>query len=235
MTRREPTGDERRMAFVAGLGLLAMTVPAILVDMISFQQILVRGDAAATAANVVASLTTFRAGIFGMLFVLVCDVVVAWALYVLFKSVSARLSLLTAWFRVVYAAVLGAALSSLVSIAVLARVPGQLAALGAGQFNAQVLALFNTYYEVWGLGFIIFGAHLLLLGPLALKSEFVPRYLGVLLTIAGAGYVLEYSIKAVFPDFGVPLSIAGWGELVFMVWLLWIGRPSGWRRAGEAE
>jgi hypothetical protein len=231
LTHREPIADERRTALVAGLGLLAMTIPAILVDMVSFKQILVPGDAAATFANVAASLSTFRAGVFGILFVLICDVVVAWALYVLFKAVSSRLSLLTAWFRLVYAALLGVALSSLVAIAVLVGDTGYPSAFGSGQLHAHVLALLDIYYEVWGLGFIIFGAHLLLLGRLALKSEFVPRYLGVLLTIAGLGYIAEYSVRAVFPSFGVPLSIAGWGELVFMFWLLWTGRPSTWRAA----
>jgi len=231
MARRVPTGAERKMAFIAGLGLLAMTIPAILIEMVSFRQLLVPGDAAATAGNVLASLSTFRAGIFGMLFVVVCDVVVAWAFFTLFKSVSTKLSLLTAWFRVVYAAVLAAALSSLVAIAVLAGRPDYLSALGARQFNAQVLALFGTYYQVWGLGFIIFGAHLLLLGPLTLRSGVVPRYLGVLLTIAGLGYIAEYSAKALVPSFAVPLSIAGWSELVFMLWLLWTGRPGTWGRA----
>jgi hypothetical protein len=233
LARREPTAPERRLAFIAGLGLLAMTIPAILVEMISFQQILVPGDAAATAGNVLASLSTFRAGVFGMLAVLVCDVIVAWAFFALFKSASPKLSLLTAWFRVVYAAVLGAALSSLVTIAVLAGSSHYMSAVGSDQFSAQVLALFGTYYEVWGLGYIIFGAHLLLLGPLTLRSGIVPRYLGVLLTIAGVGYIAEYSARALFPGFAVPLSIAGWSELVFMLWLLWTGRPGAWRAASS--
>jgi hypothetical protein len=218
----------RRAALIAGLGMLAMTVVVILADMVSLRQIMVPGDAAATAANVIASDLMFRAGIWGMLVVLICDVVVAWGLYMLLEPVDARLSLFTAWLRVVYAVILGIALSALVVVAILLSNADYLSALETGQLHVYVLTLFNAYYEVWGVGFIIFGVHLLILGVLTLKSDYIPRFLGVLLVVAGVGYVGEYTGRLLFPDFDVPLSIAGWGELVFMFWLLWIGRPARW-------
>jgi hypothetical protein len=219
---------ERRAALIAGLGMLVMTVAAILAEMVAFSQMLVPGDAAATAANVIASDSIFRAGIWGILVVLICDVVVAWGLYVLLEPVDAKLSLFTAWLRVVYAVVLGIALSALVVVTILLSNADYLSVLETGHLHVYVLTLFNAYYEVWGVGFIIFGAHLLILGVLALKSDYIPRILGVLLVIAGVGYIGEYTGRLLLPSFDVPLSITGWGELVFMFWLLWIGMPARW-------
>ena len=203
----------RRAALIAGLGMLAMTVAVILADMVAFSQIMVPGDAAATAANVIASDLMFRAGIWGMLVVLICDVVVAWGLYMLLEPVDAKLSLFTAWLRVVYAVVLGIALSALVVVTILLSNADYLSVLEPGQLHVYVLTLFNAYYEVWGVGFIIFGAHLLILGVLALKSDYVPRFLGVLLVVAGVGYIGEYTGRLLFPDFDVPLSMAGWASV----------------------
>jgi len=45
-----------------------------------------------------------------------------------------------------------------------------------------------------------------------------------LLLIAGAGYLIEYFGKFLFPNFSVPIGlVTAWGELLFMIWLLWKG------------
>lgn len=216
----------RTAALGAGLGLFAMSVLAIVGDMVWLQQIRMPGDAAGTAGNLLSSASIFRAAILCLVFVLVLDVLVAWALFVFLEPVHAKLSLMTAWLRVVYAAILGTALAQLVSIAGLMGDGTVMSMIGQDQVNALFLIRFDTFYEVWGLGFIVFGVHLLALGILSLRSDYVPRTLGALLTIAGIGYTGEYSGRLLSPSFDVPLSIAGWGELVFMFWLLWVGRPT---------
>ena len=88
---------------VAGLGLLVMAVLAAFSNFYVLQNIVVPGDAAKTAANIIASAGLFRIAICCFLIVAVLDVVVAWALYLLLKPANRDLSLLAAWFRVVYA------------------------------------------------------------------------------------------------------------------------------------
>jgi hypothetical protein len=68
---------------------------------------------------------------------------------------------------------------------------------------------------------ILFGVHLALLGHLAYVSGFVPRALGVLLVIAGAGYAFDsfvtvFASGAPFPDSTVTFL----GEFLLGVWLL---------------
>ena len=74
------------------------------------------GDATTTANNIMANELLFRSGIVSWLIVLTCDVVVAWALYVLLKPVNKSLSLLAAWFRLVYSTIHGIALLNLIFV-----------------------------------------------------------------------------------------------------------------------
>ena len=119
MTNRIADISLRKAALVAGWGLLIMTIFAVFAIYFVFQNLIVPGEATTTANNIMASEMLFRIGICSILIVLICDVVVAWALYVLLKQVSKSLSLLTAWLRLVYAAMLGIALLNLVIILIL--------------------------------------------------------------------------------------------------------------------
>jgi hypothetical protein len=142
----------------------------------------------------------FRRSVLALLGILVLDVVVAWGLYGFLVPVNRGLSLLTAWLRLVYAGILGVALVQLIELLALLGegLPSSDAlATGAG---AAALARLDAYYAIWGAGLIVFGLHLAGLGLLVLRS----------------GHVL-------WSDFSVPLSSAGWAELVFMLWLLWAG------------
>ena len=69
--------SQRKAAIVAGIALLIMIIPAILTNFFVFERLIVPGDAAATANNIVASEGLFRAGIISWLIVITCDVVAA--------------------------------------------------------------------------------------------------------------------------------------------------------------
>jgi hypothetical protein len=62
------------------------------------------------------------------------------------------------------------------------------------------LAGITRFNDVWSAGLVLFGLHLLLIGYLAYRSTFVPRILGVLLAIAGLGYLFEASPPCSLPD-----------------------------------
>jgi Domain of unknown function (DUF4386) len=76
----------------------------------------VQGDAATTANNIMANGLLFRSGIACFMVLVILDVVVAWALYILLKPVNKSLAMLAAWFRLVFAAILGVALHDLLSV-----------------------------------------------------------------------------------------------------------------------
>ena len=213
--------SRNRAALIAGLGILIMLVFYLLADSFVFKQLIVQGDATTTANNLIASEILFRIGICFMLIVLICDVIVAWALYIFLKQVNEGLSLLAAWFRLIYAAILGMAILNLVIVLIHLSGADYLAVFEKDQLHSQVMLYINAFYDVWEIGLIVFGFHLFTLGYLVFKADDIPKIFGVLLIAAGLSYLFDYFGNFLFPNLGATLSmILGWGELIFMFWLL---------------
>ena len=100
----------RRYAIIAGIGYVILFALGVFANFFVREGLIVAGDATQTAVNIGESEWLFRVGLVSFMVIFLVDVVVAWALYVLFRSVSNELSLLTAWFRLVYTVFLGVAL-----------------------------------------------------------------------------------------------------------------------------
>lgn len=210
-----------RAALISGLGLLAMTIFAIFAEFFVFQNLVVNGDPSATSKNISANEMQFRFGIISFLIVIVCDVLVAWSLYIFLKPVNKNLSLLAGWFRLVYAVIFAISLFNLVAVPGLLTSTDYLKAFGTEQLNAQVMFSLNAFRDGWNIGFIFFGVHLILLGYLVFKSGYVPSLFGILLMIAGIGYLADSIGKLLVHNFDLSLNIfTAWGELLFMFWLL---------------
>ncbi|NIW49271.1 MAG: DUF4386 family protein, partial [Gammaproteobacteria bacterium] len=80
---------------------------------------------------------------------------------------------------------------------------------------------------------IPFGIHLSFLGVVAYRSGFIPKVIGIILLIAGISYLVDYLSRILFPNLGIGVSfIFGYGELIFLVWLLIRGGKTE-RQAGE--
>jgi hypothetical protein len=218
----------RQAALVAALASFA---PLVLggvpfAEFYVFAKLIVPGDTAETVRNILANRSLFLTGVFAHLITFVADIVLAWALYVLLVPVHRALSLLTAWFRLVYTAVALGALMHLVTVFRLVDGGTYREAFGAEQLHAQVEVLIRSFKYEWSLSIVIFGIHVALLGYLVARSGYIPRILGVLLVIAGLGYVINYLGPYLYPDLDLSfLSVTFLGELVFAVWLL----VRGWR------
>lgn len=211
----------RKAAIVTGLGLLIMTMFTLFADLFVRQSLVVPGDAAKTVNNIMADELLFRIGISSFLIVIILDVLVAWALYVLLKPVNRSLSLLAAWFRLVYATIFGIALADLFGVLQLLSGADYLTVFETGQLHAQVMLSLNAFSDGWAIGFVFFGLHLVLLGYLVLRSDYIPGILGVLLIFAGSGYLIFNFGKFLFPNYDLSIVlVAGWGELLFVFWLL---------------
>ena len=213
----------RQAALVAGIGyLFIFIVNSVASAFIGL------GDAATTASYIMASESLFRLGIACWVILLVADVVVAWALYVFLKPVSKSLALLTAWFRLLFTAIIGITLLNLFSGMQLLSGADYLTAFEPNQLHAQALLYLNTYAFGFNIGFVFFGIHILGLGYLIFKSGYVPRILGVFLMIAFVGYQIDsfasvlsssYANNEVlfFVFVAMPAVIA---ELSLTLWLL---------------
>ena len=234
MTNQPSDVSQRQAAIVAGVSIIIMAVAAVVATDLALGRLVVLGDAAATFHNIQASEMLFRTGIFSWIIILVCDVLAAWGLYVFFKPVNKSLSLLSGWLRLVYAAILGAALVHLIHALLLVRGDAALAAIGAERLQVHVLLSIRGFDDTWSMGLIIFGLHILMLGYLAFKSGYTPKIFGVLLMIAFLGYVLIHSANVLVPGYENYTKIVEWillipmvvGEVGLAVWLLIKGGKS---------
>lgn len=212
----------RAAALIAGLAILIMAIAVPFPELYAFPKFIVPGKAAEVAKNILANEGLFRACIFSYLITFVCDLIAAWALYVLLKPVNEDLSLLTALFRLVYAVIALAALVNLVSILRLLHGSDFV----SDQLHTQIMLSLDAFRCGWYFGISFFGIHLGLLGLLVFKSGYIPRILGVLLIIAGLGYLVNSLKPFLFPNINVDFAkFTFYGELIFMLWLL----IKGWR------
>ena len=220
MTANEVT--LRQAALVAGVGLLIMAMAAPFAEFVVYPQLVVPGNIEATVQNLGARRGLFLAGMFAYLATFICDVFVAWALYVLLAPVNRSLSLLTAWLRLVYTLIAIFGLTKFVAAYRIVHAPAYETIVGSDQLHAQVKLLISSFGYEWDFGFFFFGIHLVLLGYLAYRSGYIPRILGVILAINGLGYLIDHGLRPyLFPkaDLGF-LVITYFGELLFMLWLL---------------
>ena len=83
----------------------------------------------------------------------------------------------------------------------------------------------NSFTNIWDAALVLFGLSLLVLAYLAYRSGYVPRLLGVLLAIAGFGYVFDTVVRVLVRGSSSDVSaITGMGEFVFALWLVIRGR-----------
>jgi hypothetical protein len=185
------------------------------------RRLVVPGDATATATNLMANDLLMRFGIVAFLVVIILDVLVAWALYVVFKRVDNSVSALMALSRLVFATIFAVAVVNLVSAVDLVGDAGYLAAFDAGQRNAQMMVSLDAFSSAWSVSLAFFGIHLSLAGYLALRSGYMPKALGIVLVIAGLGYAFDTFADLLVPDYEPTAAMFTFvGEVALFLWLL---------------
>ncbi len=182
--------------------------------------LIVSTDAAATANNILAHESLFRMGFAINLIATALYIALTALFYNLFKPVNRPLALLAAFFSLVGCAV--QALSYVVYLAPFILLGGApyLSAFNLGQSQALVLMLLKLRSQAEQIDLVFFGFFDLLIGCLILKSTFLPRILGVLMALAGLGWLIF-----LFPPLANNLSryilpLGFLAELFLMLWLL---------------
>lgn len=204
--------ERKRTARVSGLWYLAMAIcgPIGLVYVPS--KIIVAGNAQATAANLLEHESLVRIGIFSGLLCQLIFIFLMLSLNRLFDGVSPVHSKLMS--ALVIAAVPVAFLNELV----------QLAALESKSADLTLLLL-NVHQHGTRLVGFFWGLWLWPFGMLVIRSQFIPKILGVLLLVGCCAYVLDSSVALLWPSaealagnlFALPISI---GEISMVLWLL---------------
>ena len=90
---------------------------------------------------------------------------------------------------------------------------------------SQALSHIEAFGNIWNASLILFGVHLALLGYLAYRSGFAPKLIGILLVVAGLGYLVDSLGTVLVLDYSVGVSQFTFvGEVVLIFWLLIKGR-----------
>lgn len=233
---RRTTLDPRRLARLAGVLYLVIIVSGLFSELVVRQSLIVPGDAAATAANVLGQDALLRVGVVSDLVMVVADVAIAVVLYALFAPVSRHLSALAAAFRLTQAAVLTLNLLLQVGAGLVLRPDGAAAAFEAGQVDALAALLLDLHGYGYLLALVLFAGNLLTTGYLVYRSGFLPRAFGVLAVLAAAGYLTDTLTFLLLPGYDgsastLVLAPAFLFEIGFAGWLLVKGvDAAAWRR-----
>jgi hypothetical protein len=220
--------SQRKALRSAGIFYFLMLLTAPIGLMYVPNALIVAGDATATADNIRASGWLLRLGIGSELFHQAIAVFLLLALYRLFKPVDeehARLLVI---------------LGSLVSVPIMfVNVLNEIAALilvsGASFLltfeKSQLDALAYLFLRLHDHGItvasVFWGLWLFPFGILVLRSGFIPRLLGILLFVAGAGYLISACTSLLLPQYGGIVGdvalVLEIGEMPIIFWLLFMG------------
>lgn len=200
----------RTLALIAGASYLIIFFAAIFANFFVLESIL--KDPLATIQQ---QHMMVRLGIMAFIITVVFDVVVAWALYELYKK--HPLSGLSTYFRMMHAAIMGVAIFALPLALV-------------SSTSEEILRQVDIFNIIWLIGLFFFGIHLILLGRIIRK----PRIIAIFLVIAGIVYMIDTGAHFLLRDYEAYSSIflalvaipSILGEMSFSIWLLIRGGKS---------
>jgi len=221
MTNRTADISPRKAARVAGFLYLTLLPLGIFGILYVPSILIVPGDAATTANNILASESLFRLSIVSALTVQIVNMLVVLLLYKLLKPVNKNIALLMVIFLLV--AVPIAMLNELNQFATLLLLSGAdyLTVFTADQLQALVPLFLDLHEHGINIAGIFWGLWLFPMGYLVFKSGFLPKILGVLLMIGCFGYLIDSATFFLLPNFDATISQFTFiGELLLPLWLL---------------
>jgi hypothetical protein len=203
-------------AYARGAGLLYLISGAF--TGVSLQYFLSVSRDIAAGKDILAAEPLIHLGVVSDLIGQVGYIIVALMLFRIFRSVNPFMGALIGVFWIVEVPIDLLNNLNLFAIVFLAHSP-----VGITTDQAHTLTTLFAQLHSYGLSLaaIFFGLWLLPMGYLVITSRFLPQIIGVLLIIAGVGYVAQSMVDILTPNSGVNIYLfTSWGELIFALWLL---------------
>ncbi|PXY43568.1 DUF4386 domain-containing protein [Flavobacterium hydrophilum] len=212
-------------ARIAGLFYLLIIITGIFSETLVRNKLIVYGDAAATADNIIHSEFLWKIGITSDLIMQICDLPVMVLLYLFFRPVNKKLALLNLSFNLIQTAVLVANKLNLFAALFFLGDADYLKSFSADQLHTLSYLSINLHNFGLGVGLVFFGFVCLIEGYLIYISGYFPKVFGLLMSIAGICYLTNSFTLILAPKFSsililMPCLIA---ELAFSLWLIFKG------------
>jgi hypothetical protein len=240
MTNRPADTSPKVYARTAGWLYLVVIAGGIFEELFVRSALIVRGDAAATAANILANEMLYRWGFAAGIIILLSNVPLTLIFYDLLKVVNRRAALLMVFFLVVGTAVQAVNLLNHFAPLVFLKGAPYLSVFDVEQLQALAYASLRLQLTGYDIALAFFGFYCLSAGYLIFKATFLPRILGALLALGGLCYVTNSFAGFLFPEFRAGLLPyillpSGVAELSLSLWLIvkgvnlsrWEKRASG--------
>ncbi len=228
MTPRTAKESPRFYARVAGVAYLVIAIVALVYGFLVESKLIVLGDDAVAASNILANESLFRVGIVLVLVIYVSVVVASWALFVILRTVHQHLALLALLLRAAEAVV--GATTVLISFAVLYVLQGRVGsnALDAEQLQALAGSLLDVRTAGLDVVLVFIGLGATIFCVLLFKSKYIPRWLAGWGMFTYASMLFLGLVSILFPNHPLMLANALYGagelfELAFGFWLVFKG------------
>ena len=235
MMQRIAESSPRLKARMAGVFQLLEAVTAGYGEVIILDRLVVAGNAAATAANILGHERLFWLGFTSSLMGAAFHIAWGFLIYELLKPVNRSLSLLAAFVVIVDCAI--QAFTSLFHLAPLLILQGgsSLSAFTPEQLQALALTFLKLATYAFAIDHVFFGFWLILTGYLIFRSTFLPRVLGVLVAISGLGWVTYLSPPLAQHLSPFIVAASALGEIPLELWLIVMGvNVERWREQASA-
>ncbi len=193
------------------------------------------GDAAATANSILAHGALYRSGFAAGLIANAIYITLTALFYRLFEPVNRSMSLLAAFFSLVGCTIqICGGVLQLAPLVIL-RDSQLLSSFKVEQLQAAALLSLKLYSQAFSIALVLFALYDLLVGYLIVKSMFLPRILGVLMMLAGVGWLtfVWAPLATVLSSYVLPLGALA--EILLMLWLIVKGvNVSAWQERANA-
>ena len=225
MTTRAVQTSPQIYARMGGALYLIIIVIGLFGEAFVRDKLIVSGDAAATASNILSHEPLWRFHIAAELFLLICAVALLWIFFLLLRPVSKDLILLAVFFNLVAIIIEAETTMRLLEALFPLGSAGYLKSFTPDQLYAMTSLSLKSHVYGFGVSLLFFGCFCVIVGYLIFRSGYLPRTVGVLMQIAGVCYftnsfalILFPSVaNRLFPAILVPSFI---GELSLCLWLL---------------
>lgn len=222
-------GDTKQTARMTGVWYLALGIFGMISFLVIRPEIYIDGDPAATLTNLTENASLARIGVGAELVVVLAQALAALWFYKLFAGLNRVAAVGVMAFGLVNAVAISV---SALFMATAVTVAGDVALAPGADAAATVGLLAELSENAWGVGNLFFGLWLIPMGWVILQTSRMPRVLGWLLIIGGAGYVLSGLVLYTIADVpmlvinGLPIG-AAIGEFWMIGYLLVKGiRPA---------
>jgi hypothetical protein len=220
MTERIAKSSPRLKARITGVFYLITILTGIFAQGFVSERLVVQGNAAATATNILTHSGLFQLGFAVYLIEMACQIAMTALFYELLKPAGRSVSLLAAFLGLAGCVI--KTFSRVFFIAPLFVLGGAhyLSVFSAEQLQALALLFLKVNDRGAGVALVLFGFYALLTGYLILRSTFLPRILGVVSVIAGLGWLSFLYLPLGYRLFPFVAAFGLLGAAALIVWLL---------------